>query len=221
MTNETSLETVEQESVQELTQDGFIELNFGVLLLLFFNIIYKPSAPSIFEAWFNLALVIFCMFYIIFAFSFYRGFKKKYVYPRIGYAKLREVHSSKAILGTIVIFILSVTEEITLIYIISIDVVTMDWVYRWIPVFFGLTACTFSFLLKYRTGQNRYYLLGVLMTITGLTAALADFISTDMALTIYFDGWSIAILVLGVIKFLLFIRKYPITNTPEAADCEE
>jgi len=221
MTEETSLETVEQDSVRELTQDGFIEFNFGVLLLLFFNIIYRPSASTIFEAWFNLSLVILCLFYIIFAFSFYKGFKKKYVYPRIGYAKLRAVHSSKAILGAITIFILAVAEEIILIYIISIDVVTIDWVYRWIPAFFGLAACTFSFLLKYRTGQNRYYLLGVLMTITGFAAVLADFISTDMALTMYFDGWSIAILVLGAIKFVLFIRKYPITNTPEAADCEQ
>ena len=225
MNEELNLKGLEQESFRELNQDGFNEINFGILFLLYFNLIYigkpgYPSIPSIFHASLGLTIAIFSMVYIIFIFLFYKVYRKKYVYPRIGYLKLREVRSSKAILGAIAAVILVVAEEITLIYLLSIDVVTIDWVYRWIPAFFGLTAFMVCFALKDRSGQNIYYLLGVLMTITGFVVALAEFISADMVPMVYFNGWGFAFIVVGVIKFVLFIRKYPIIGTPEVANSE-
>ena len=102
-----------------------------------------------------------------------------------------------------------------LIHLLSTDVVYIDWLYRWTPVFAGLTACTLSFGLRHRSGQNRYLLIGVLMTITGFVVALAEFISASMVPIVYFDGWGIAFFVVGVIEFVLFIRNYPFIDTQE------
>ncbi|MCK4567805.1 MAG: hypothetical protein KAU48_10915 [Candidatus Thorarchaeota archaeon] len=221
MNEEETLKTIEQESFRETREDGFNETNFGIMLLLLFNAIHeKPGYPSIFDLWFSLIVCIFGMLYFIFLLQFYKVFRNKYVYPRIGYVKLREYEPPKVTSGIIVVVILMIATAITLIYIISIGVVTTDLVYRWGPAIFGLIMWVASFYLKDRTGQNRYYLFGALMTITGVVVALAEFISTDMVIVIYFDGWGIAFLVLGVVKFVLFIRKYPIIGTPEVANSE-
>ncbi len=222
MNEEESLKTIEQESFRETREDGFNETNFGIMLLLLFNAIYeKPGYPSIFDVWFNLIVCIFGMLYFIFLLQFYKVFRKKYVYPRIGYVKLREYEPPKVTSRVIAVVILMIATAITLIYIISIGVVATDLVYRWGPAFFGLIMLVASFYLKDKTGQNRYYLFGALMTITGVAVAFAEFISTDMVSVIYFDGWGIALFVLGIVKFVLFIRKYPIIGTPEVANSEQ
>ncbi len=225
MNKEQNLKELEQESFRELNHDGFHEINFGVMFLIFFNIMYLgivdyPSISPIILAWLGLIIAIFGMVYIIFLFLYYKVYRKKYVYPRIGYLKLREVRPLKEKLGGIAILILVIAEEMILIHLLSTDVVTIDWLYRWIPVFVGLTACTFCFALKDRSGQNRYLLVGVLMTITGFVVALAEFISAEMVPMVYFDGWGIAFIVVGVIKFVQFIRNYPIIDTQEVVHSE-
>jgi hypothetical protein len=222
MNEEKSLKTIEQESFRELREDGFNETNAGIMMLILFNLIYeKPGSPTIFDTWFRLIFCIFGMLCFIFLFQFYKVFRKKYVYPRIGYVKLREYEPPKVTSRVIAVVILMIATAITLIYIISIGVVTTDLVYRWGPAIFGLIMLVASFYLKDRTGQNISYLFGALLTITGVVVALAEFISTDMVYVIYFDGWGIALFVLGIVKFVLFIRKYPIIGTPEVANSEQ
>ncbi|MGY5871631.1 MAG: hypothetical protein RTV72_05250 [Candidatus Thorarchaeota archaeon] len=217
MNKEQNLKELEQESFRDLNRDGFNEANLGIIFLLWFNSMYigTPVYQLIVPGWLGLTIVIFFMVYLIFIFLYHQVYMKKYVYPRIGYVKLREVHSFKAKLGAIAIMILAIAAEIALVYMLSTDIITIDWVYRWIPVFFGLTACTFCFALKDMSGQNSYLLVGVLLTITAFALALAEFISADMVPIVYFDGWGIAFIVVGVIKFVLFIRKYPIIDTTE------
>ena len=222
---EQNLKELEQESFREYNRDGFNEINFGILFLLFFNGLYLgiPEYPSIspkFLALVGLTIMIFLWVYIIFILLYYKEYRKKYVYPRIGYVKPREARSLKEKLGGIAIIILVIAEEMILIHLLSTDVVTIDWLSRWTPVFAGLTACTLGIGLKARSGQNRYLLIGVLMTITGFLVALAEFISADMVPIVYFDGWGIAFIAMGVIKFVLFIRNYPIIDTPEVVDSE-
>ena len=90
--NETqNLKELKQKSFRELNQDGFNEINTGIMMLILFNVIYeKPGSPTIFDAWFRLIFCIFGMLCFIFLFQFYKVFRNKYVYPRIGYVKLRE-----------------------------------------------------------------------------------------------------------------------------------
>ncbi|NHI90598.1 MAG: hypothetical protein EAX87_13840 [Candidatus Thorarchaeota archaeon] len=74
--------------------------------------------------------------------------------------------------------------------------------------------------LQDQTGQERYYLLGTVMTVTGLAVTLAMFIPATYALTIYMLSWGLAFVVLGIIRFTLFVRKYPIVDIPEDGSSE-
>ena len=75
--------------------------------------------------------------------------------------------------------------------------------------------------MKDKTGQNRYYLFGTLMTVTGLAITLALFIPATYALTIYMLFWGLTFIVLGIIRFALFIRKHPVVDTPEDGSSEQ
>ena len=220
MNKEQNLKELEQESFREFNRDGLNETNFGIIFLLFFNaftfgIIEYPSISPTLLTLLGLALIMFISVYIIFIFLYYKVYRKKYVYPRIGYVKPREVRSTKMKLGAIALMIIVIAEEIALIHMLSTGIVTIDWIYRWVPVFSGLTALPFCLSLKDRSGQNRYILVGILMIITGVALALAEFITTLLVPVIYFDGWGLAFIVMGIIKFVLFIRNYPIIDTPE------
>lgn len=217
MSKEQDLKKLEQESFRDLNRDGLNEANIGMLIIFWFNALYLgiPENQSIATAWLGLILVAFFAVYTVFIFLYYQVYRKKHVYPRIGYVKLREIRSLKAILGAVAILILVVAEEIALIHMLSTGIVTIDWIYRWVPTIFGVTSCTFGFILKFRSGQNRYYIVSILFAITGFILALAEFISAEIIPIIYFDGWGITFIVTGIIKFVLFIRKYPIIETPE------
>ncbi len=222
MNEEKSLKTIEQESFRELREDGFNETSTGIMMLILFNAIYeKPGSPTIFDTWFRLIFCIFGMLCFIFLFQFYKVFRNKYVYPRIGYVKLREYEPPKVTFGVIAVVILMIATAITLIYIISIGVVTTDLVYRWGPAIFGLIMWIASFYLKNRTGQNRYYLFGALMTITGFAVAFTDFLPVEVVIMVYTLSWGAAFFVLGIIRAALFIRKYPVIDSPEDDTSEQ
>ena len=222
MNKEQNLKELEQESVQELNRDGFNELNFGIIFLVFFNAMYlgiddiSSISPKLLTL-VGLTISIFGVVYSIFLLLYYKVYRKKYVYPRIGYVKLREDHSFKEKLGGFAFLVLGIAEEITLIWMLSTGVVTIDWLYRWIPFLVGLNAWIFCFALKHKSGQNIYLLIGALMTISGFVIALAEFISAVMVPIVYFDGWGFAFIMIGIIKFARFIRNYPIIETPEGA----
>lgn len=208
--NEKNLKTIEQESFRELMQDGFTEIMAGTIFLVFPAIIAQPAFVP-----------IFVVFYIFFLPHFIEVVRKKYVYPRIGYVKLREEEPPKVTAGIVITVILMIAAGIMLIYAGSIGLITTDLVYRWVPAFFGLIMLAPSVYLKDKTGQNRYYLPGALMSITGVTVSLAALIPGDMAIVIYTVGWGTAFFVLGVIRSVLFIRRYPPIEAPEAVVGEQ
>ncbi len=219
MNEEESLKTIEQESFRELRHDGLNEIMTGTIFLSFIVLIVEPGLLSIFVVWSVFAIIV--MLFLIFLPQFIEVIRKKYVYPRIGYVKLRTVELPEPTVRNVTILIIMVLTVLPLVYAISIGVITSDLVYRWAPALFGLIWLLSSFYLKDKTGQNRSYLCGILMTITGIAVALVEFISVDVVNLIYAVGWGVTIFVMGVIKFVLFIRKYPIIGTPEVTNSEQ
>ncbi len=204
MNEEQDLKKIEHESVRELMQDGFTEIMAGTIFLFFPVIFARPYFVP-----------IFVIFYIFFLPHFVEVVRKKYVYPRIGYVKLREEEPPKVTAGVVITVIIMIAAGIILIYSISIGIISSDLVYRCVPAFFGLIMWAPSVYLKDKTGQSRYYLFGALMTITGVAVALADFLPVEIVIVIYSLSWSAAFFVLGITRAVLFIRKCPVIESPE------
>jgi len=204
MNEEQDLKTIEHESFREFMQDGFTEILAGTIFLVFPVIFTRPYFVP-----------IFVLFYIFFLPHFVEVVRKKYVYPRIGYVKLREEEPPKVTAGVVITVILMIAAGIIVVYAISIDFISPDMIYRWVPAFFGVIMWAPSHYLTDKTGQKRYYLFGALMTITGFAVALIDFLPVEAVVVVYSLSWGAAFFVLGIIKVVLFIRKYPVIESPE------
>ena len=202
--NDAELLEIERKTYRESMRDGLTEFLLGLVLIVIPGIMLKSSFVP-----------IFVVFYIIFLPQGIEAFRRRFTYPRTGYVKLREQQPPKLSLGVAVVVLLIFVSIIAVFYSLAIGVIDRYFIWRCLPTVFGFIMWGPSLYLKDKTGQNRYYLFGTLMTVTGLAVTLAVFIPATYALTIYMLSWGLAFLVLGIIRFVLFIRKYPVIDTPE------
>jgi len=204
MNEEKDLKSVEQESFRELMHDGFTEMLLGLVLAALPVLVLHPGIVS-----------IFVVFYIIFLPPFFEGIRKKYIYPRIGYVKLSEDEPPKVTARLVATLVSIIVFVAAIIYFVAIGTIDQDLVYRWIPAGFGLIMWVPSVYLEEKSGQTRYYLFGAMMTITGVAVALTPTVDPNIGGFLFFICWGLFFLVLGLVKYALFVRRFPIIDMPE------
>ncbi len=204
MNEKQNLKKIEQESFRDLMQDGFTEMLAGLLFLVFPVLIQR-----------SYFIPIFVVFYIFFLPVFLESIRKRYVYPRIGYVKLREDAPPKVTARVVATVIILIIGGILVIYAVVTGFITSEVVYRWIPAFLGVIMWAPSLFLVDKTGQKRYYLLGGLMTISGVAVSLADFLPAESTTIVFGLIWGLSFLIVGIIRYGLFIRRYPVIETQE------
>jgi len=210
MNEEQNLKKLEQESFRDLMQDGFTEMLAGLLFLVF---------PILFQR--SYFIPIFVVFYIFFLPIFIESIRKRYVYPRIGYVKLREDEPPKVTAGVVITVIILIIGGILVVYAVMTGLITSAIVYRWVPAFFGVIMWAPSLFLADKTGQKRYYLLGGLMTISGVVVSLADFLPAESTTIAFGLIWGFSFLIVGIIRYGLFIRRYPVIESQEDVGNEQ
>ncbi len=202
--NENDILEIERGTFRESMKDGLTEFLLGLVLLV---------VPGLMiESFF---VPIFVVFYIIFLPQGVEAFRRKYTYPRTGYVKMREESPPKLTLGVAAAVLLIFITIVAIFYSFSIGVIDRYFIWKWLPTVFGVIMCGPSLYLKDKTGQNRYYLWGILTTITGVAVSLAPFISAELSLTLYMIAWGVFFMVLGIIRFILFIRNNPVIDARE------
>ncbi len=204
MNEHKDLKMLEQDSYGEFMQDGLTETLLGLVFLVFPLLLTEPGFVS-----------IFVVFYIIFIPQVVEVFRKKYTYPRIGYVKLHEDEPPKLSLGVAIVVLLIFIGIISVLYGLFTNLIDRFFIYRWLPAVFGFIMWGPSLYLKDKTGQNKYYLFGLLMSITGILIGLADFATVQIQGTLFFVSWGTVFFILGIMRFLIFIHKYPVLETPE------
>ncbi len=204
MNQHPDLKSIEQESFRESMQDGLTEVLLGLVFLVLPLLILESGF-----------LPIFVIFYIFFIPQVIEGFRKRYTYTRLGYVKLHEDKPPKLSLGVAMMVLLVFIIIIAVLYSVYVDLVDRSFIYRWLPAVFGFIMWGPSLYLKDKTGQSRYYLFGLLMSVTGILVGLADLSTVEIQGTLYMTSWGGAFVLLGLLRFLIFIRKYPILETPE------
>ncbi|MFX1603233.1 MAG: hypothetical protein ACFFCK_07075 [Promethearchaeota archaeon] len=204
MNEEKDLRFVEQASFRELMQDGFTELLLGLILASMPLFVLQPGFIS-----------IFVVFYIIFLPPFFEMIRKKYIYPRIGYVKLYEDEPPRVTVRFVAVLVLLVVSVAAIIYSVGTGIIDEDLVYRWIPAAFGLIMWVPSGYLKEKSGQNRYYLFGALMTITGVLVGVTPTVDPNIVSPIYFIVWGFSFMMLGSVRYSLFVRRFPIVDILE------
>ncbi len=89
-----------------------------------------------------------------------------------------------------------------------------NW-YKWVPMLFGLIMFGPSLYLVEKTGEKNYYLLGIVATLLGVAFSITNFSSSKDGMYLYFYAIGVISVLIGFVRFLIFLRKYPIINEQE------
>jgi hypothetical protein len=190
-------------------KDGLTEFLLGAVLIVIPGIMVE-----------SFFVPIFVIFYLFFMPQGIEAFKRKYTYPRTGYVKLREEQPPKLTLGVAAVVLLIFITIIAVLYSQSIGVIDRYFIWKWLPTVFGVIMWGPGLYMKDKTGQNRYYLWSTLATVAGIAVSLAPFITAEVSLALYMIVWGISFMVLGIIRFILFIRHNPVIDSPESDSSE-
>jgi hypothetical protein len=206
MKDQLNLKEIEQSTFNELMIDGITEILAGILLL---------SMPLVYRFPF---FVVFFPFVIFYGRHVLNYIREHTTYPRIGRVELfrekeREEYSTKRALLTFLLLIGSALLITFLVmWIMEADVSDIQLLVAYGSLFFGLVMFGPSLYLVENTGQNRYYLIGVISTVLGFLFATFKFLPRYDNLSLYFITLGIIALLVGILRYILFIRKYPIID---------
>ncbi len=209
MNEKPDLKQLEQKTYNEFLIDGLTELFVGVVLL---------STPLMYL---NPVFVIYIPFLLFFGPRLFEYIRQYTTYPRIGrvefkVAGLDEQSSTQKTVIEFLLFCLVIL-ILTCLAMIIFEGKILDpsqW-YGWVPFIFGLIMFGPSAFLADKTGRRYYYSFFGFSTLLGFAIALLDFPNKFDAIILYFFSFGLLVLVLGILRFIWFIRNYPVIDLEE------
>ncbi len=197
--SEVDLNKMEQHAYRESMQDGLTEIFLGILLVgmgILFAV--ESFTPAIFA----------CFVILVFP-RIVERLKRRYTYPRIGYAKLHVDPPKKIISGIFSYMIIVAVVLVVALFIIFGDVSADLW-YRWLPTFMGAMLMGAFTYVAGKSGDSRNYGIGIFGLATGVVFSVYTFESMWTSLEMYLLFMGSCFVGLGVVRFVYFLRKYPV-----------
>lgn len=204
MNEKIDLKKIEQHTFHEFMIDGITEILVGILL------IFMPVLFSIPIS------VVFVPFFILYgARPLVESIRERTTYPRLGRVEFKqeveqEGYSVKKALFEFLLFILGALVITFFMMIIVEGEFNISLVYKWVPFLFGLIMFGPSLFLVDKTGLQRYYFIGVFSTILGFFFSLLEFPDNMLGLYLYFFTLGVLAIILGIIRYIRFVQKYPV-----------
>jgi len=195
MKQEINLKDIEQKAYRVSFQDGLVEIMLGILLISL-------------GATFGSVLYVFAILVPIFLFPrFIEVIRKRYTYPRIGYAKLPTDDPKKTAKG--IFSYMAVVLALMVICFLLFGKVKDPAAYKkWSPALMGVWLVGGFLYAHGKSGNIRYIVFAVLAVVSGLLFSIMSFESYDGLIINFFVMGGIFI-VTGSILFILFLHKYP------------
>ena len=194
--------------------DGFTFIFLGAFLLLTAGVI------NLHPVFMSLLIVAFIAF-----FQLSKVLRNRYTYPRIGYFKVKTDEPKKLISGMLLFTSMVLIVFFLLLFTFAgVDPEAFynieNW-YRFLPIYFGLVMFGPSLDIVDKTGQRKYYGLGMVSTILGLLIVMMNFQNAKFGFTIYLLLLGSISCIIGGITFVRFIKKYPIIIDSEQPEMQE
>ncbi len=212
--NDDDLAKLEQNAFRDTMKDGLVELLGGTMLLFAPIMAFQSSF-----------IIIFIIFYIILLPQAIERARQKYTYPRIGYVKLRIKESDTNPKPFLLLLVISILATGIVTFLLTDDVFNL---YNWVsmlPFLFGMIMFAPSAYLVEKSGSKKYWLLGLITSISGFIIA---YLTSVYPTTDVYEGilafcmlMGISLIVGGLVRFLYFLRTYPILDSQEDAVSEQ
>lgn len=196
--NEPDLEKMEQKAYSEFMQDGLTEILLGILLAGATAIFGKPSLTA-----------GFVVFYLLFVPRIYERLKRRYTYPRIGYAKLHIDPPKKTAFGIFSYMLVVAVVMVVALLIIFGDLAYDLW-YRWLPTFMGaMLTGAFTYVVG-KSGNPHYYGPGFFGLAVGVVFSVYGFESARAGIVVYLLFMGACFIGLGLTRFTYFLHTHPV-----------
>jgi hypothetical protein len=201
-TDTSNLTKLEQEAYRDTMNDGLVEIFMGMIFLIMSNL-YQNTMPIG-------VIVVFIIF--IFPYMIER-IRERWTYPRIGYIKVKPDEDFDLI--PFLVFLASILTMAGLIIpLFPQGYDDTDNLYRVMPFLFGMVMFGPGLYLVDKTGQDRYLLLGLGPTLSGLAITVQSVINEPWSpfrgMQIFSILWGILFLLIGAILFIIFLRQHPL-----------
>lgn len=185
MTEQIAVKEIEKKARKAARQDGIATIIAGFALALL--------APFFLDDRFGVMLILGTGMYVFLP----EIIRKRYVYPRVGYVKVRKQKGKKFKLMTSIL--------VLLIFVVILKVSAYNWILPfYIALVFGVMAFAIAFL--YRTVVELF--LGIMVLLSGILGLVATLQGNDpgavAALQLCILG-AVCVIV-GSIQFVWFIR---------------
>lgn len=195
--NEADLKKMEQKAYRESMQDGFTEIFLGILLIGM-GALYAVKVAAVF------AVLAFLFFPRIL-----ERLKRRYTYPRTGYAKLHEEPPKKTAFGIFSFMAVVFVMMAVALFIIFGDISADLW-YRWTPTFMGaMLTGAFTFVAG-KSGDSRNYGIAAFGLVVGIVMSVYRFDSMWTGIITYLLFMGSFFIGLGLVRFVYFLSKYPV-----------
>ncbi len=203
---------LEREVFFDSTQDGLGELLLGVSMIG----VAVASASLFFIPLFLIPL--------IFGRPIAEAMRKRLTYPRIGYVKLKEEQTGRALRGVLLYELLVLLVAALAMYMLFGDIMEFRLWVRWSPLITALLILGLFLNLHDKSGDKHYLGLAVLSALVGLVFSFVSFDISFPYLFGYFDSGVVFYFLLmgsvmlssGLIQFVYFLYRNPVS--PEDRD---
>jgi len=198
MENSIDLKKIEQKVYRESVRDGLVEIFWGIAFI--------AATGYFLIRGFSIFMILLVLVIIPIA---RKKLKKRYVYPRTGYAKLHE-DSLKEIAGILLYMAVVIAVMAAAFFLVYDDPTNPDLWLKWSPVFFGAMLTGAYLDIGRRSGNRWYYGIAVLALLSGVILSVLEFTSLKTGVILYLPFMGTVLILTGVVLLRRFLRKYPL-----------
>ncbi|HEC95521.1 MAG TPA: hypothetical protein ENI50_00680 [Euryarchaeota archaeon] len=192
------LKKIEQKAYHESVRDGLAEIFWGITFI--------AATGYFLIRGFSIFMILLVLVIIPIA---RKKLKEQYVYPRIGYAKLRE-DGLKEIAGILLYMTGVVIVMATAFFLVYDDLTNSDLWLKWSPMFFGAILTGAYLDICRRSGNRWYYGIAVLALVSGVTLSVLEFASLKTSIIVYLPFMGTVLILTGSVLFRRFLKNNPV-----------
>jgi len=202
MNNAKSLKNLERDMFRNSVQDGILDIQLGLMLLMFVLPIYL--SPSLGDFW---SSVVFLPLWLLVIFGL-RAFRKKVVHPRVGTIQYGAYRKKRLVRTNIIILVVNVIALILGILSFFQFNIVSGWV---ISARFSVIILIGFSLAGYMLDFPRIYLYGILISAAPIVGEYLyqNFGASHHGFPITFGFLSAALTTTGLIILIRLLKKYP------------
>jgi hypothetical protein len=195
---------VQRRAYRALNEDGLVDFAVGLGL----------SFCALYVGLWRLAgvnMAVWSGLFPIFVMLIARGLRKRFVYPRIGYARIRNASPAILLMATLALLLIAAVVVMTIYARRGLRPPAM--LFPWLLRLFALAGAATLFLMGRRTGRVRFYVHAGVVLVAVLTSLAVR--NTNYGLILMLGLPGLILLVTGLVVFGHFLRRHP-KPMPEA-----